>query len=55
MLTALDEQQAIARIAAIEAESTCEMCGEAGRMMRKGQWHKTLCKDDALLLGFKDT
>lgn len=41
-------------LAQLEAERTCEMCGKPGRMMVKAGWHKTLCTEDALDLGYKD-
>jgi hypothetical protein len=35
------------------SEKVCEMCGKPGVMLVKGGWLKTLCKDDALQLGYK--
>jgi hypothetical protein len=31
----------------------CEMCGNKGCLRTTGSWLKTLCDDDALLLGYK--
>jgi hypothetical protein len=34
---------------------TCEICGKpgVGMMNNRGSWMKTLCEEDALLLGYK--
>ena len=38
----------------VDSARMCEMCGKRSRMMSSGRWLKTLCKDHALELGYKD-
>lgn len=35
--------------------STCEITGGAGHLHKRGLWVKTLCKESAILLEYKDT
>lgn len=37
-----------------ESRRTCEMCGKLGHLMVKGIWYKTLCKEHATDLGYKE-
>ena len=41
--------------ATLEAIRTCELCGRPGHMRTKAGWYKTLCDEDALLLGYKES
>jgi len=36
------------------SKHTCEMCGKPGVLMRSKHWYKTLCKEHALELGYKE-
>lgn len=38
-----------------ESAYVCEMCGRLGRLMKKGGWLKTLCREDSLQLGYKES
>jgi hypothetical protein len=51
-----DDTELADMVDAAEAASkrTCELCGAPGVTMTKGYWLKTLCKNDAIQLGYKD-
>jgi hypothetical protein len=37
-----------------QSHMTCEMCGKRGYTLVKGGWLKTLCREHALELGYKE-
>jgi hypothetical protein len=37
-----------------DSRKICEMCGNPGVLRTTGSWLKTLCDDDALLLGYRN-
>jgi hypothetical protein len=37
-----------------DSKKICEMCGKAGKVMRSGQWYKTVCAEHAIELGYKE-
>jgi hypothetical protein len=49
-----DELEEMIEEAEIASQVTCELCGAPGHTLHNGPWYKTLCKEHALELGYKD-
>lgn len=52
--TAWDALESDVSQAESDSRKICEMCGAPGVLMKKGGWLKTLCRDDALSLSYKE-
>jgi len=49
-----DELEEMIDSAEMASCTMCEMCGKSGIRMRRAGWYKTLCKEHASELGYKE-
>jgi hypothetical protein len=52
---AWDNLEMMVAAAETASRTTCEMCGKPGKLRTSGRWLKTLCDEDALLQGYKES
>ncbi len=49
-----DELEEMIDKAEMDSATVCEMCGKPGHTLVRAHWYKTLCKEHAIDLGYKE-